>query len=54
MQIEEILEIIESELKHRKFRNQLLQETVDKLTEENADLKLKIAELEKHINSITK
>lgn len=49
MSIEEILETIESELKHRKFRNQLLQEDNDKLKAENAELKQRIAELEKYL-----
>lgn len=49
MSIEEILETIETELKHRKFRNQLLKEENDKLTAENAELKQRIAELEKYL-----
>lgn len=49
MSLEEILETIESELRSRKFRNQILQENNDKLNAENAELKAKIAELEKYI-----
>jgi regulator of replication initiation timing len=49
MSLEEILETIESELKHRKFRNQFLSEENEKLKAENAELKQRIAELEKYI-----
>ena len=49
MEYEEIFNILEAELKHRKFRNQILQENNDKLTAENAELKAKIAELEKYV-----
>ncbi len=54
MEYKEIFNILETELGYRKLRNQILQETNDKLTAENAELKAKIAELEKHINSKTK
>lgn len=46
---EELLATIESELKSRKFRIEMLKEENDKLTAENADLKLKLAEKEKYI-----
>ena len=51
MSLEEILETIETELKLRKLRNQILKEENDKLKAENAELRQRIYELDKPIDA---
>ena len=47
LQLEEILTMVEVELRNRQFKIEYQKKQIDELTAENADLKLKITELEK-------